>query len=86
MAPNGFSSSNLPSTKWTKHRQIELLVQGHDPPIDIAIFMDIQPQSGPNAFDIRCAALFHFKVTANFPGVVLAKKFFFGRKKGHYER
>ena len=44
--------SKWPSTKQTKHGQIVLLVPGHDPPIDITIFMDIQPQPGPNTSDI----------------------------------
>ena len=59
MAPNGFPSSNSLSTKWTKHGQIVLLVPGHDPPIDITIFMDIQPQPGPNTSHIRSAAILH---------------------------
>ena len=34
-------------TKWTKHGQTALLVPGHDPPIDIKIYMDVRPQPGP---------------------------------------
>ena len=36
-----------------------VLVPGHDQPIDITIFMDIQPQPGPNTSDIRSAAILH---------------------------
>ena len=47
LTPAGVFASNIPATKWTKHGQIALLVPGHDPPIDIKIYMDVHPQPGP---------------------------------------
>ena len=47
LTPAGVFASNIPATKWTKHGQTALLVPGHDPPIDIKIYMDVHPQPGP---------------------------------------
>ena len=47
LTPAGVFASNIPATKWTKHGQTALLVPGHDPLIDIKIYMDVHPQPGP---------------------------------------
>ena len=47
LTPAGVFASNIPATKWTKHGQTALQVPGHDPPIDIKIYMDVHPQPGP---------------------------------------
>ena len=47
LTPAGVFASNIPATKWTTHGQTALLVPGHDPPIDIKIYMDVHPQPGP---------------------------------------
>ena len=43
----GFHRTKLSLTKWTRRGQTSLVVAGHDPPLDITIFMDISPNPGP---------------------------------------
>ena len=37
----------LPLCKWSKHGLISLVIPGHDPPLEITIFMDIATNPGP---------------------------------------
>ena len=37
----------LPLCKWSKHGPISLVIPGHDPPLEITIFMDIAKNPGP---------------------------------------
>ena len=43
----GFNRTSTPITRWTKHGQTTLAIPGHDPPIEITIFMDISINPGP---------------------------------------
>ena len=43
----GFHCTKLSLTKWTKRGQTSLVVAGHDPPLDITVFMDISLNPGP---------------------------------------
>ena len=44
-----YRNSTLPLCKWTKHGRIALVIPGHEPPLDITIFMDIAKNPGPIA-------------------------------------
>ena len=35
-------------SKWTQHGQTSLLIPGHDPPLDITIYLDIASNPGPD--------------------------------------
>ena len=41
LAHSGFTGSKTAITKWSKHGIINLLIPGHDPPVDKTIYMDI---------------------------------------------
>ena len=43
----GFHRTKLSLMKWTKRGQTSLVVAGHDPPLDITVFMDISFNPGP---------------------------------------
>lgn len=44
LAKNGFKNS---VSKWSKHGHMSLVVAGHDPPVDITIFVDVSRNPGP---------------------------------------
>ena len=48
LAPHGYHSSRIPRSLWSSRGYTSLLVPGHDPPQDIAIFMDVALNPGPN--------------------------------------
>ena len=50
LAKHGFRRSRMSVLKWTKHGQTALLVAGHDPPINITIYMDISINPGPQSW------------------------------------
>jgi len=41
------TTGRLPLRKWGKHGPISLVIPGHDPPLEITIFMDIAKNPGP---------------------------------------
>ena len=43
----GFYKHCLPVSKWSKHGFTCLAVPGHDPPIDITIYLDVAANPGP---------------------------------------
>jgi len=49
LSSTGFFKSTFSQVKCTKHGFTSLLIAGHDPPSDITIFMDIQPNPGPSS-------------------------------------
>ena len=44
---NGYFKSHLAASKWAKHIQVSLYVPGHDPPLDITVFLDVESNPGP---------------------------------------
>ena len=46
LATTGLHRSRRALVKWTKHGYISFLVPGHDPPLEIAIYMDISRNPG----------------------------------------
>ena len=44
----GFFRTPRSISNWTKHGQTSLLIAGHDPPVDIAIYLDVSPNPGPD--------------------------------------
>ena len=49
LTKSGYFKSKRAVLNWTKHGQTSLLIPGHDPPLDIAIYLDIATNPGPNA-------------------------------------
>ena len=47
LARSGFTGCKTAITKWSKHGIINLLIPGHDPPVDITIYVDICRNPGP---------------------------------------
>ena len=45
----GFARSRFPATKSSKHGLTSLLIPGHDPPVDITIFIDVPKNPDPYA-------------------------------------
>lgn len=43
----GFHPTKVSLSNWSKHGQTCLLIPGHDPPLDITVFMDISTNPGP---------------------------------------
>ena len=55
LSPRGYFKTSFSHTKLSKHGSTSLLVAGHDPPLDITIFMDIELNPGPSnasSFDL----------------------------------
>ena len=46
---DGFERSRFPVSKSSKHGLTSLLIPGHDPPVDITIFIDVPKNPGPYA-------------------------------------
>ena len=44
----GYFKSKRAVSNWTKHGQTSLLIPGHDPPLDITIYLDIAINPGPD--------------------------------------
>lgn len=44
---NGYHKLRLSVCKWSKHGQMALYIPGHDPPLDITIYLDIATNPGP---------------------------------------
>lgn len=44
----GFAKTKFPATKSGKHGTTSLVVPGHDPPVDITIFLDVSINPGPD--------------------------------------
>ena len=44
---DGFHRSRVPMQKHTKHGFISLVIPGHDPPLDITVYVDISTNPGP---------------------------------------
>ena len=42
----GFCPTRKPLTKWSKHGQTCFVIPGHDPPLDITVFMDVLTNNG----------------------------------------
>ena len=51
LVKHGFRRTRRSFLKWTKHGQTPLLVAGHDPPIDITIYLDISINPGPQSWN-----------------------------------
>ena len=49
LTKSGYFKSKRAISNWTKHGQTSLLIPGHDPPLDITIYLDIAINPGPNA-------------------------------------
>lgn len=49
LTKSGYCKIKWPVLKWTKHGQKSLLIPGHDPPLDITIYLDIAINPGPDA-------------------------------------
>ena len=49
LTKSGYFKIKRPVLKWTKHGQTSLLIPGHDPPLDITIYLDIAINPGPDA-------------------------------------
>ena len=47
----GFYSSKVALLKWSKRGQTSLVIPGHDPPLDITVFMDSSVNPGPNGLN-----------------------------------
>ena len=47
LARSGFTGCKTAITKWSKHGIINLLIPGHDPPVDLTIYVDIYRKPGP---------------------------------------
>ena len=47
LAKNGFKNTSYSVSKWSKHGHMSLVVAGHDPPVDITIFVDVSRNPGP---------------------------------------
>ena len=47
LAKSGFKKTSYSVSKWSKHGQTPLVVAGHDPPVDITIFVDVSRNPGP---------------------------------------
>lgn len=47
MSRSGFSWTRVALTRWTKDGLTTLLVPGHDTPLDITIYMDVESEPGP---------------------------------------
>ena len=45
----GFFRTPRSISNWTKHGQTSLLIAGHDPPVDITIYMDVSLNPGPDS-------------------------------------
>ena len=44
---NGYFKSRLAASKWAKLGQVSLYVPGHDPPLHITMFLDVESNPGP---------------------------------------
>jgi hypothetical protein len=44
---HGFRKTRMSLSRWSKHGQTTPLVTGHDPPIDITMYLDISINPGP---------------------------------------
>ena len=44
---HGFHRSKVPMQKHTKHGFVSLVIPGHDPPLDITVYVDISTNPGP---------------------------------------
>ena len=49
LAKSGFKKTSYSVSKWSKHGQMSLVVAGHDPPVDITIFVDLSRNPGPDS-------------------------------------
>ena len=70
MAKSGFKTTSYSVSKWSKHGQTSLVVAGHDPPVDITIFVDVSRNPGPVSSvsnlllqDAASASNLHFRST-----------------------
>ena len=51
----GFRHSRWPISKVSKHGVVPLVIQGHDPPTDITIFLDVAKNPGPTLIGSSCS-------------------------------
>ena len=49
LARTGFHKTRFRVSKWNKHGEISLVVAGHDPPVDLTIFVDVALNPRPSA-------------------------------------
>ena len=47
LAERGFKKTSYSVSKWSKYGLTSLVVAGHDPPVDITIFVDVSRNPGP---------------------------------------
>ena len=47
LSRSGFGRTKVALTRWTKRGLTTLVVPGHDPPLDITIYMDVESEPGP---------------------------------------
>ena len=44
---HGYCKSRFVASRWSKHGLTSLYIPGHDPPLDITVFLDVSPNPGP---------------------------------------
>ncbi|XP_068713260.1 uncharacterized protein [Montipora foliosa] len=49
LTPNGHHKLRVAAIKWENRRNTTLAVPGHDPPVEITIFMDVEINPGPDS-------------------------------------
>lgn len=49
----GFCRTKFALVKWTKRGQTSMVIPGHDPPLDITVFMDILKNPGPEESNLE---------------------------------
>ena len=49
LTPNGHHKLRVAAINWGKRRNTTLAVPGHDPPVEITIFMDVEINPGPDS-------------------------------------
>ena len=64
----GFCPTRRPLTIWSKHGTTCFAIPGHDPPLDITVFMDISENPGPTLESTRCHSM-HSRIFTD--GVIL---------------
>lgn len=89
----GFHKTSFAAVKYSKHGFTSLCIPGHDPPLDIVICMDVNPNPGPsistpvvpsgrhsNYADSQYSTISklpHPTVTSGFPSISLANNLLF---------
>ena len=53
---HGYYKSRFLATTWSKHGLTSLHIRGHDPPLDITVFMDVSTNPGPGTSTNRILA------------------------------